>query len=148
MVYEDAARPASFLGRQFREDDIQRLINDVREDIDATLTSQDPVDVIRGLADRWQRMVRITIPRASMLGLDELVSTVAPRAIPDWTPPRPRTRARDRRTAIAIAWQSLDEVLRQAPKAVRVQRNVTVRRASAKTTDWSSDLPMGLLGGA
>jgi hypothetical protein len=92
MVYEDAARPASFLGRQFREDDIQRLINDVREDIDATLTSQDPVDVIRGLADRWQRMVRITIPRASMLGLDELVSTVAPRAIPDWTPPRPRTR--------------------------------------------------------
>jgi hypothetical protein len=140
---KDAARPASFLGRQFGQDDIERLINDVREDLDATLIGEDLVDLVRGLADRWRRTVRITTPRASMLNLDELVSTVAPRAFPQWTRPESRKRARDRRTAIAIARRTLNAVLSQAPRAVRVQSNVTVHGQRQNHT-----LELGLANGA
>ena len=123
----DVSRAAAFLGAEFRVPDIQRLIDSLRDDLDPMLSSGNPVDLIRYLADRWQRTVRITAPRASLLSMDQLLATVAPRALPTSLPSEPRKRARDRRTAVLIARSTLKNALLQAPQAVKVQNNVTVQ---------------------
>jgi hypothetical protein len=126
---EDINRAATFLGSHFNARHVGGLIDSIREDLDSVLNDDDPLQQIRDLAAQWQRTVRITAPRASLLSMEELMSTLAPRALPTGWGAEPRQRARDRRAAVKLARNKLKSALGHAHSPLKVKNNVPVQGA-------------------
>lgn len=122
----DPARAAFLVGSGATASDIEQLIEGIRADIEPLLETSDSVQQMRDLSEKWQQSVRLTSPRASTLGLDELLASIAPRALPDAVRAVPARRARDRRAAVALAHRTLAKALSQAPKSLKLSRRVLV----------------------
>lgn len=123
FVHGDLVRAAQFLGPHTSAGDVEDLIAGVQEDLDPLLGDPRAVDHLRELASRRERSVQITTPRASILSLSALGERLSARALPA----RPAiSRARDRRSAIALARRGLVRAVQQSTAHAGVKSNVAV----------------------
>ena len=125
----DLSRASVLLGDGVSRDDVERMLDSIREDIEPVLASADAVQVVRDLADSWQHSVRITTPRASTLELDALMASIVERALHSGAAAARTTRVRDRRAAVSLARTELEVAVKSGPKALKVARRVRVQGA-------------------
>lgn len=124
LAHGDLVRAAQLMGPDINAGDLEDLLTGVQEDLDPLSGDVDAVDLLRSLATRRERSLTITAPRASTLSLGELHERVAARALPV----RPTvSRARDRRSAVALARRGLVRAVQLSNVHVAVKSNVAVQ---------------------
>lgn len=122
---EDSRRAAQFLG--IRPVEVEQLVESLRSDLESALGRESALDVLQSLAATWRHNVQFTSPRASLLGVADLVAAVSPRALRLSTGHLAHARSRDRRSAVVLARKTLRAALSSVSAHVEVVNSVVVQ---------------------